>query len=109
MDFQEFIKKAKELRAEYDKLCAEKKMKIWGLRASMQGFVVDVGKLMELIMAKEGFKKIDDVDKKLEHELANCLWCVIVIADYLDIDLEKAFFTMIENELNIRIPEKRSE
>jgi NTP pyrophosphatase (non-canonical NTP hydrolase) len=36
----------------------------------------------------------------LAHELADCLWSIIVIADEAGVDLEKAFFeTMKEIEL----------
>jgi hypothetical protein len=39
--------------------------------------VGDVGDLMKLVMAKEGAREIQDVDEKLQHELAACLWSVL--------------------------------
>jgi NTP pyrophosphatase (non-canonical NTP hydrolase) len=62
----------------------------------MQGFVVDVGDLMRLVMAKSGIRHTDEVDAKLAHELADCLWSVLVLAKLYDIDLEKAFLTTLE-------------
>jgi NTP pyrophosphatase (non-canonical NTP hydrolase) len=36
----------------------------------------------------------DMVDrKKLSHELADCLWSILVIARKLDVDIERAFWT----------------
>lgn len=65
----------------------------------MQGFVVDVGDLMKLVMAKAGARRVDDVDRKLAHELSDCLWSVLVLARLYDLDLEKEFLqTMAELE-----------
>jgi NTP pyrophosphatase (non-canonical NTP hydrolase) len=57
----------------------------------MAGFVGDVGDLSKLVMAKANLRHISDVDAKIAHELADCLWSVLVIADRLDVDLEDAF------------------
>ena len=62
--------------------------------AIMQGFVVDVGDLMKLVMAKSGARQVDGVDAKLRHELADCLWSVLVLAQLYEIDLEAAFTEM---------------
>ena len=34
---------------------------------------------------------MDNVDEKLRHELADCLWSVLTLADYYGIDLEQQF------------------
>ena len=57
----------------------------------MQGFVVDVGDLMKLVMAKSGARPVDDPDRKLAHELSDCLWSVLVLAKLYDVNLEKEF------------------
>jgi NTP pyrophosphatase (non-canonical NTP hydrolase) len=68
----------------------------------MQGLVGDTGDLMKLIMAKEGIRDTDNVDKKIAHELADCLWCILVLAKKYDIDIEKSFLdTMFELEKKI--------
>jgi NTP pyrophosphatase (non-canonical NTP hydrolase) len=51
----------------------------------------DVGDLAKLVQAKEGIREIANVDEKLAHELADCLWCVLVLANKYHIDLEGAF------------------
>ncbi len=76
----------------------------------MQGFVGDVGDLMKLVMAKAGARPTTEVDRKLAHELADCLWSVLVLAKLYDVNLEKEFFaTMneIEAELGPPTPNRR--
>lgn len=63
----------------------------WTREELMQGFVVDVGDLMKLVMAKSGVRHVPDVDRKLAHELSDCLWSVLVLARMYDIDLEAEF------------------
>ncbi len=63
----------------------------WSREEIMQGFVVDVGDLMKLVMAKSGARPVDDADRKLAHELADCLWSVLVLAKLYGVDLEKEF------------------
>ncbi|HOU13281.1 MAG TPA: MazG nucleotide pyrophosphohydrolase domain-containing protein [Anaerolineae bacterium] len=55
------------------------------------GFVGDVGDLVKLVMAQSGRRMIPDAESKLAHELADCLWSIIVLADVHNVDLEKAF------------------
>ena len=63
----------------------------WTTAEIMSGFVVDVGDLTRLVMAATGARHVDDLDRKLEHELADCLWSLLVLAKRLDIDLAQAF------------------
>lgn len=71
----------------------------WTREEIMQGFVVDVGDLMKLVMAKAGARRVDDVDAKLAHELSDCLWSILVLAKLYDVDLAKEFLkTMDELE-----------
>lgn len=71
----------------------------WTREEIMQGFVVDVGDLMKLVMAKAGARRVEgDVDAQLAHELSDCLWSVLVLAKLYDLDLEKEFLKTM-NEL----------
>ena len=100
MDLEELVKRAKEIRKVNMDLSKGEGSKEWGLAEIAQGFVGDVGDLAKLVMAKNGYRKYPDLDKRLAHELADCLWSVIIIADEAGIDLEKAFVeTMKEIEL----------
>jgi NTP pyrophosphatase (non-canonical NTP hydrolase) len=57
----------------------------------MLGFVKDVGDLARLVQAKEGIREVEDLDAALAHELADCLWSLIVLAERYGVDLEHAF------------------
>ncbi len=63
----------------------------WTREEVMQGFVGDVGDLMKLVMAKTGARPIPDADRNLAHELSDCLWSVLVLAQLYGVDLEKEF------------------
>ncbi|MES1195001.1 MAG: MazG nucleotide pyrophosphohydrolase domain-containing protein [Opitutus sp.] len=68
----------------------------WTREEIMQGFVVDVGDLMKLVMAKAGARHVDGVDAKLAHELSDCLWSVLVLAKLYGFDLEKEFLQTMD-------------
>ncbi len=77
----------------------------WTREEVMQGFVGDVGDLMKLVMAKAGARPATDVDRKLAHELADCLWSVLVLAHHYGVDLEPEFrATMDEIEAKLARP-----
>lgn len=74
----------------------------WTREEIMQGFVGDVGDLMKLVMAKAGSRTIADADRKLAHELSDCLWSVLVLARLYHVDLEREFLrTMDELEQSL--------
>jgi len=102
MDFKQLLQRAIEIRSQYSELEKKKYGREWTSEQIAAGFVGDVGDLMKLIMAKSGIRKIDDVDEKLAHELADCLWSILILADNYDVDLENAFLqTMDELEEKI--------
>lgn len=68
----------------------------WTREEIMQGFVGDVGDLMKLVMAKAGTRPIPDADRKLAHELSDCLWSVLVLARLYDVDLEREFLATMD-------------
>ncbi|MDD4938429.1 MAG: MazG nucleotide pyrophosphohydrolase domain-containing protein [Candidatus Shapirobacteria bacterium] len=98
MDLNEAISKAVLLRNDFLKYEMKNYGKNWDINNIAQGFVGDVGDLMKLILAKEGLRKIENVDEKIAHELADCLWSVLVITSFYKVDLESSYLKMI-NEL----------
>jgi len=80
------------LYAEYERRFAKE----WSGLNTMEGFVGDVGDLMKIIMAKEGLRRMEDIDAKLAHELADCLYSVLVLAAKYNVDLEKEFVATME-------------
>lgn len=96
MEFKDIISKARETRELY--AVYEKKTygKTWTKENVAEGLVGDVGDLMKLVLAKQGIRQIDDVDEKLAHELSDCLWSIIILAQLYNIDLETAFVKNID-------------
>ena len=77
----------------------------WTLEERTLGLVGDVGDLAKLIQAHEGVRIVEDSPAALEHEFADVLWSVIVIADRCGVDLEAAFLrTMDELEERLTPP-----
>src|SRR5687767_2959524 len=91
MDVQRLQQRALEIREKYRVLEVKKYGKEWTNEQIVQGFVGDVGDLIKLVMAKSGIRSIENVDEKLRHELADCLWALLVISAKYKVDLEKAF------------------
>jgi NTP pyrophosphatase (non-canonical NTP hydrolase) len=93
MEFKELLARAKDIRDKYDVANKEMYGVVWTGEQVMEGFVGDVGALMKLIMAKQGYRQLGDrdIDKELAHELSDCLWCVLVLASKYNVDLEKEF------------------
>ncbi len=99
MEFSQLADRALQIRQSFAAYEQRRTGRTWTREEIMQGFVVDVGDLMKLVMAKAGARHVEGVDAKLAHELSDCLWSVLVLAKLYDIDLEKEFLkTMDELE-----------
>jgi hypothetical protein len=108
MDITELTKRAMEIRARFAEFEQAKFRREWTKEEVMQGFVVDVGDLMKLVMAKSGIRQVEDVDKKLAHELSDCLWCVLVLSKMYGLDIEREFVRTMD-ELEVWIAAKKQE
>lgn len=108
MQFQDIIKRAREIRRTYDELNRQEGNRVWHAAEYTQALVGDVGDLMKLIMAKRGFRfsQEENVNEALKHELADCLWAILTIADELGINLEKEFIGTM-NKLENKIAEHK--
>lgn len=96
MEFKNLVSKALEVRKAYEKYEIDTLGKKWTKENFAEGLVGDVGDLMKLIMAKEGVRRIDNVDEKLAHELSDCLWSIIMLAELYGVNLEEAFMKNME-------------
>jgi NTP pyrophosphatase (non-canonical NTP hydrolase) len=106
-NLQDLQVSALEIARKYDELNQKAGRGKWDSKDYAMGFVGDVGDLLKLVMAKEGLRGVNDVDTKLAHELSDCLWSILVLADQYNIDLEKEF-TNTMNELKTKIGEARA-
>ena len=88
---------AKRIAVKYDELNRSAGRELWSASDFMAGFVGDVGDLSKLIMMQSGRRRSDaEIDKKLAHELSDCLWSILILAGRLQIDLETAFSTTMQ-------------
>jgi NTP pyrophosphatase (non-canonical NTP hydrolase) len=105
--FSDLSKKALTVRDHYNELQKADGRKTWNAQDRMAGFVGDVGELSKLIMVKHNLRRgPQDIGEAIEHELSDCLWSVIVLADELNVDLEEAF-TRSMTELRMRIESEK--
>jgi len=91
MNFSDLEKAALQLNELYEALETKRWGRIWTTEELALGFVGDVGDLAKLIQAHVGVRDIDDCKSKLGHELSDCLWSIIVLANKCGIDLQAEF------------------
>ncbi len=95
-DIKVLEKRAIEIRRRYDELNKRANGQPWDANKLAKGFKKDVNDLIEILSSN----KVDR--KKLEHELSDCLWSVLVLARKLDVDIERSFWTTM-TELDGRL------
>jgi NTP pyrophosphatase (non-canonical NTP hydrolase) len=91
VELKEMQDRARGVRAQYAAMEAERYGRAWTREEIMLGFLGDVGDLAKLVQGKEGVRPREDLDAALAHELADCLWCVLTLADAYEVDIEAAF------------------
>lgn len=97
MDLNDLTKRAVQIRQKYDEYNSKNFQK-WELDHLAQGFVGDVGDLMKLVMRKQNLRGGEgDLDEQLSHEISDCLWSVLVIADKLGIKLDEEFMKNMDS------------
>jgi NTP pyrophosphatase (non-canonical NTP hydrolase) len=96
-EFQNLVQRAVEVRGQYAELEQRTFGTSWTSEQVALGFVGDVGDLMKLVLAQGGVRDIPDAKQKLAHELADCLWSILVLAHAYDVDLEGAFLATMDD------------
>ncbi|KAF1692107.1 nucleotide pyrophosphohydrolase [Pseudoxanthomonas daejeonensis] len=91
MNFSDLEKAALQLNGLYEQLEVKRYGRAWNTEELALGFVGDVGDLAKLIQAHAGIRTIDDCQAKLAHELSDCLWSIMVLANKCGVDLEAEF------------------
>src|SRR3989344_447292 len=108
MTFDEAIEKAREIRKLYDNLEEKKYGKKWERKDLVLGFVHDVGDLVKTTMMLDGTRDGNPDSKYMfSHELSDCLWSIIILADKYDIDLKESFEENM-NSMEQRLIEEKS-
>ena len=103
VDVDPLLRRALVIKDLYDELNHLERGRLWTNEEFMLGFVGDVGDLAKLVMAQEGAREIPGGRQALGHELADCLWSILILADACAINLVDEFErTMDELEPSIR-------
>ena len=97
MEFAEISTRARSIRDLLEEYERERFGRTWSREELTLGLVGDIGDLAKLVQAGEGVREIEGVHEKLEHELADVMWSIIVLADKFEIDLEVAFMRTMES------------
>ena len=85
-----------QVRAQYEAKENKQYGSAWTSEEIALGFVGDVGDLAKVIMAENGRRNIANSREKLEHELSDCLWALIVLSKLHKIDLESSFLRTMD-------------
>jgi len=96
MDFDEMQARARGVREQYAAMETARYGRAWSREEIMLGFLGDVGDLAKLVQGKAGVRPREDLDEALAHELADCLWSVLTLADAYDVDLAAAFTSTMD-------------
>ena len=91
MNLNQATDSARELRQLLAELETKRYGRPWNVEEIALGFVGDVGDLVKLVQAASGIRNVPDLASQLSHELADCLWSVLVLADQLEVDIARAF------------------
>jgi NTP pyrophosphatase (non-canonical NTP hydrolase) len=97
---------AMRIHSLYDELNHRERGRTWTREEFVLGFMGDVGDLAKLVLAAEGARgDIEGGRAALGHELADCLWSVLVLAKLYEVDLP-AEFDRLTTELGEQIEGK---
>lgn len=110
MTIQELSARAIEIREAFARFEKAEWGREWRSEDIALGLAGDVGDLVKLVQAYEGIRpQPDDLKTQLEHEIADCMMCLLVLANTYNVDVEEAFLrTMkqLEDSLVLSLPSK---
>jgi hypothetical protein len=91
MHLDQLTERAFAVHAFYDELNRRDRGRTGTGEEFMLGFVGDVGDLAKPAIAAEGAREAPGGPDALGHELADCLWAVLVLARLHDVDQAAEF------------------
>jgi ADP-ribose pyrophosphatase YjhB (NUDIX family)/NTP pyrophosphatase (non-canonical NTP hydrolase) len=96
MEFHHLVQRALDIRKRYEQFERQRYGREWTREELALGLVGDIGDLVKLVQACEGIRAIPEAQEKLAHELSDCLWSLMVLAQKYQIDLESNFLTTMD-------------
>ncbi len=92
----------------YDDYNRKKGRKTWDLADYTDGLVGDVGDLVKATMAVLGKRDIEDPLKKVEHELNDIMWSLLLLYKFYELDPDESFVRSMQ-ELEKRVIKMKQE
>lgn len=102
MDIKQVIERSKKIRATYHHLEKQHHGSEWTVEEDALAFLTDAALVGRHTMSQQKRWPANNTDTELEHKLGECIWWLTVLADRMDIDIEKAvenFLTKTEKLL----------
>ena len=102
MDIKQVIERSKKIRAAYHQLEKQHRGTEWTVEEDALAFLTDAALVGRHTMSQQKRWPATHTDTELEHKLGECMWWLTVLADRMDIDIEKAvenFLTKTEKLL----------
>jgi len=97
MSLVELASRARVVKAHNVELQLRHANRPWSTVETMLGFVTDVGDLARLVMMNSQLRPAtEEIAQKIRHELGDCLWAILTLADELEVDLESSFLETLE-------------
>ena len=97
MSLDQLTDRAFDVHALYDRINLRDRGRTWTREEFVLGLIGDVGDLAKLVMAAEGARELPSGPEAIGHELADCLWSVLVLARLYGVDLEQEFQHMTDD------------
>lgn len=107
-DLKELQRKAFVVADHYDDYNRAKGRKTWDLNDYVDGLVGDIGDLMKLTMAARGRRDGEDIDTKVEHELNDIMWSLLILYHHYELDPQESFSKAMD-QLEKRIIKMKQE
>lgn len=103
MKFNEIVERSIAIRHSYHKLEKQFHESEWTVEEDALAFLTDAALVGRLAMSQQGrWPKGNNTIPELEHKLSECIWWIIVLAERMDIDIEKSldeFLSKLEGQL----------
>src|SRR5689334_18491838 len=101
--FRAAVARSQKIRDIYHRLELKHHGSEWTIAEDALAFLTDAGLVGRLTMAQQGrWPRGDESAHELEHKLGECIWWLIVLAERMEIDAERAleaFLTRTEQQL----------
>lgn len=90
MDLKQVEERSLKIRKTYHKLELEHHGKEWSVEEDALAFLTDAALVGRHTMSQQGRWPKANTKEELEHKLGECIWWLTVLANRMDLDIDKA-------------------